>query len=123
MGKRFPGFGVRASQRYNLALGEVSYQVRLTWRPRTASWYLDLWKADGTGIALGRRLSPKWGPLAGLTLADAPAGYVLGVLGPDGYTKADLGDSLVLMAHEVAELAALVPTSTTPPITVTAVGG
>lgn len=38
----------------------VLCSYRLTWRPRTESWYLDLYDAAGTLLLAGSRLSSGW---------------------------------------------------------------
>jgi len=70
------------SHRYRIQLGGVSYVVRLTYRDRLASWYLDLYDVDEEPIALGRRLSPRFSPLLGIGVDRGPSG-LLYVEGPD----------------------------------------
>ncbi len=86
-----------------LTLDEVQYRLRLTWRPRQRAWYADLWLLDGTAVALGRRVSPKWGLLLGLLPAGAPAG-TLYVRGSDPYERDMLGDSLAIVYYTAAEV-------------------
>lgn len=89
-----------------VTIGESQYRLGLTWRERTASWYLDLAALDGTPLALGVRLSAGWAPLAGLLIEDGPSGGMLYVRGLDGYARADLGDGLRLLWYTDAEIEA-----------------
>jgi hypothetical protein len=93
MPKRIQGFPQVSSHIQTVVLGGTKYRVRFTYRDRTASWYMDLRTVDEEPIALGRRLSPGWGPTAGFEITDQPEGILL-TQGADGYEKADLGDSL-----------------------------
>ena len=79
-----------------VTLGDRQFRVRLTFRDRTSSWYFDLFAADETPLAIGRRLSPAWSPLAALVLVDGPDGVVL-VDGPEPYARFDLGDTLKVL--------------------------
>ena len=102
-----PGFPDLPAHRLRVTLGARTYDLRLTWRERPASWYLDLWTTDGTPIALGRRLTPGWDPILGLGIEDSPddGGFLL-VRGPDPYQRSDLGGSLRLVWMDAAEMAA-----------------
>ena len=93
-----PTFPTVPSVIYTVTLGEARFRVRLTWRdrPNGGGWYLDLWTAAGTAIALGRRLSPETSPLPLNCHAEAPAGHLL-VKGPDPYVRTDLGRDLLLV--------------------------
>ena len=88
-----------------VTLEDNQYRVRLTWRPRLNGWYLDLTELDETPIAVGRRLSPGWGPLIGLLPAEAPAGLFY-VRGPSEYEQGSLGDSLKLLYYDSTDLPA-----------------
>jgi len=77
-------------------LGGLEYRLRLTYRHRLESWYLDLYERDGTPLALGRRLTPQFGPLLGLSIPDGPPGKFI-VVGDEPYERDDLGDSLLLV--------------------------
>lgn len=97
MASRLPAFPTIPRHRYTVTLGDERFQVRLTWRARTRAWYLDLFDADGDAVALGRRLSPGFGPLLHLL----PAGkyedgelYVSGALDP--YRQEDLTSEINL---------------------------
>lgn len=96
----------------SVTLDGVSFRLRLTYRYRCASWYLDLWTLDMTPLLLGQRLSPGWSPTAGYDLPDGPTGWFY-VRGIDGYARDDLGAGLVLSYFNRADLAAakaLLPT-------------
>ena len=86
-----------------VTLAGVQYRVRLTWRPRTNSWYLDIYTLEEVAIALGRRLSPGWGPLIGLLPEGAPAGLFY-VRGPSTYIQGSLGSDVKLLFYETADL-------------------
>lgn len=89
------------------------YRIRLTWRARPSggSWYMDLYTAAGAAIALGRRLSPGWGPLIGLNLQTAPPGRFY-VSGADIVSRDDLGSRIFLRYYTAAEVAAATGTIT-----------
>jgi len=79
------------------------YRVRLTWRARPRAWYLDLFEADGTPIALGRRLSPQSLPLLAGPLEGAPPGTFI-VRGPARYQRQALGETLLVIYYAEGEL-------------------
>ncbi len=79
-----------------VVLDGAQFRIDLTWRERVSGWYLDLYAADDTPLALGRRLSSRWWPLAGLSVVGAPTGQII-VRGPDPYVRADLGAALRLV--------------------------
>jgi hypothetical protein len=86
-------------------LGDAEFRVRLTWRERLSSWYLDLYTADGTALVLGKRLSASYTPLGGIVRDGLPAGGTLYVRGPNGpYVQKDLGASLLLIWYDYSEL-------------------
>lgn len=86
--------------RYTVPLDGALYEVRLTYRERTGSWYLDLWDPLGAPLLLGRRLSPNWSPQGGV-ITDGPPG-LLAVFGRDPYER----DEIELWYFTEAELAA-----------------
>lgn len=92
--------------RYTISLEGVQYDLRCVYRSRTASWYLDLFAADGTALIRGRRLSPAASPHAGL-ITDGPPGALVPV-GADPYARAELElwyltvDDLIAFRGEVA---------------------
>lgn len=64
-----------------LSLDGRIYQLRLVWRERVSSWYVDVRDRDGAPIIVGRRLTALWSPtqpardlLRGLLLTIAPEG-------------------------------------------------
>ena len=98
--------GDRRKSRQKVTLDGEEYRAVLTWRQRTRSWYLDLYLADGTPVALGRRFSPGWSPVRGSTSEDLPPGSFV-VAGQDGYRRSDLGRDLVLRYYTENEIAGL----------------
>lgn len=76
-----------------VSLGGTSYRIRSVWRERSRSWYLDVYLADGTGIALGRRVAASGILVRDLARTDANATYggVLFAAGKDRYAREDLG--------------------------------
>jgi len=95
-------------------LGDVQYRITLTWRVRNRAWYVDIRLLDGTDVALGRRLSPSFGPLFMMLPPNAPEG-ILYVTGRDPYRMDDLGESVRLDYYGPDELPEAEATST--PIT------
>ncbi|NOT72464.1 MAG: hypothetical protein HOP09_14680 [Hyphomicrobium sp.] len=63
------------AQKFQIVLDGVQYTLRLTWKDRTASWYLDVYGPQGESIALGRRLSAGYAPLAG-AVTNGPPGLL-----------------------------------------------
>lgn len=96
MSRALPGFPRVSSHVVTVTLGDAVLRARFTYRDRSRSWYLDLHDADDVPLAVGRRLSPGWGPLHGLSVPGAPDGVFV-VDGPDDYNKADLGADLRLV--------------------------
>jgi len=78
-----------------VTLDDTQYRLRTYWRERLGAWFLDLREADNTEIMLGVRLSPGGDPFAGIQPENGPSGS-LWCIGPDGYDREDLGDSLQL---------------------------
>lgn len=113
--KRIQGFPEISSHIQTVVLSTRKFRIRFTYRDRTLSWYMDLRTVDGVAIALGRRLSPFWGPILQHTIENEPDGILL-VQGTDGYAKADLGDTLNLIFIPDAEVPAA--TSTDLPLVV-----
>ena len=111
MARQLQVFPSQPASIQTVTIGEVQYRARFTWRTRTSSWYLDLYKQDGTALALGRRVSPGWGPLLGLSIEGAPDGYLY-ASGPDEYRRDFLGDSLQVRFYTQAEVDAAAPTTT-----------
>lgn len=73
--------------RYTIALDGVQYDLRLIYRERTASWYLDLWDPDGNALLLGKRLTPSWPVNTGIT--SGPPGLIVPT-GQDPYDRYEL---------------------------------
>jgi hypothetical protein len=99
------------------AIGEAGtvYVARFTWRGRTASWYLDLFEADGiAAIVTGKRMSPGWAPHAGLVIETLPDGLLF-VRGNDDFERDDLAtDDLRLVFFATSELEAAAPPAAAP---------
>lgn len=100
MPERMPFFHDVPSHRYTVALDGVQYEVRLVYRARTASWYLDLRDEQGADLVLGRRLSPGASPVSGL-ITNGPPGALV-AFGADPYAR----NELELWYFTEAELAA-----------------
>ncbi len=96
MSLALPGFPRVSSHVITVALAQVQVRTRFIYRDRTRSWYLDLFDAKDQPLAIGRRLSPQWGPLHGFSVPGAPDGIFV-VIGPEDYQKADLGIDLTLV--------------------------
>jgi hypothetical protein len=101
MPERLPIYADFPAHSYTIALDGTQYGVRLVYRARTASWYLDLFDELGTPIALGRRLSPGSSPTSGIL--GGPPGKLV-AFGPDPYEKTDVE----LWYFTAAELASFV---------------
>lgn len=104
MGQEIRGFPIKPKDGQTVTLGNKRFRFVFTWRQRAASWYFDLYQADGTAIALGRRMSPKALPLAHVGFAPGVAPRFLFIRGEDGYLRDDLGDTLVLTRYAEDEL-------------------
>jgi hypothetical protein len=94
-----------------LVVGGVEMRLRITYRQRLASWYVDALDLDDTRIATGRRLSPGFLPFLGLALEtiDPPAlpeDVIWYVVGPTDYAREDLGDTLGLIVFDLDEIPA-----------------
>jgi hypothetical protein len=118
MGAVLTTFRDQPCHKQTVTLGGVQFQVRLTWRRRCGAWYLDLWAQDGTALALGRRISPGWGPLLGLSIPNGPAGYLF-VRGSDPYGRDALGDDVRIAFYTTEEIAALVVDEDGPVVEIT----
>lgn len=94
------------SHRYTTPLEGVQYEFRLTYRDRTASWYLDMWDAQGNLLLAGRRLSPNWSPQRGMITNGPPGG--LFAVGSDPYAR----DEIELWYLEAAECVPVEETDT-----------
>lgn len=79
------------------------YRLRLEYKSRTGSWYLDLRDTTGREIVVGRRLSPEFSPTFNLFLENGPPGVLL-ARGPDNYDRHDLGEDLVVVYVPEGEL-------------------
>lgn len=81
--------------------GDRQVRARFTWRNRTASWYLDVFELDdgeeGAALVRGRRVSPRWAPLAGLRVVGLPQSPILVIdaaPGADPFPRSELGQSV-----------------------------
>jgi hypothetical protein len=100
MPQRMPFFHDVPAHRYTVTLDGVQYEVRLVYRARTASWYLDLRDEQGVELVLGRRLSPGSSPVGGV-ITNGPPGKLV-AFGADPYDR----DEVELWYFTEAELAA-----------------
>lgn len=96
MPRLLPTFADLPAYSYAVDLDGVRHRLRFRWFDRLGAWYLDLYTADGEPLLEGARLSPGWGPWAGLARADLPAGQLY-VRGVDPYTRDALGDAVELV--------------------------
>ncbi len=102
--------------------GDRQVKIRLTFRDRMSSWYLDIFELDDTPIVFGRRVSPQFAPLLGLAFGgeQLPRDRELLIDGPsDPYERSELGEIVSLILVSDAELAAIAPPPTDFDITVT----
>lgn len=90
-------------QRQRVELDGLFFEIALTWRTRPKAWYMDLYDQDGQPVALGRRLSPGWAPLRGVSDRGVPDGSFI-VKGLRDYSRTDLGDTLLLVYYTEDEL-------------------
>lgn len=107
----------RPDDTQTVSLGGTVYQLRFFYRQRLGAWFMDLRKQDGTALALGRRLSPGWGPIAGIVRDDMPAGQLFVTRVPEPYERDDLGNGLYVRFYADAELPASSATLTTLTVT------
>jgi len=110
MPERLPFAHDLPAHTYTVALDGVQYEIRLVYRARTASWYLDLRDDLGAALVLGRRLSPNWSPVAGV-ITNGPPGVIL-VTGADPYARSEI-ELWYFNAAEI-EAGAAVPTDLLP---------
>ena len=92
-----------------VTLGDAQYRVRLYYRPRLESWYVDIFTLDGVALARGRRVSPGWDLLTGL-LGGLPSGHLL-ISGDDPYDRFMLGERVRLTWYETSEVPTPAPSS------------
>lgn len=88
MPQKLPFFHDFPQHTYTVALDGVQYELGLTYRERTASWYLDLWDEQGAALLRGRRLSPNWSPQAGVITGGPPG--LLAAFGRDPYDRYEI---------------------------------
>lgn len=89
----FPQF---SSFSLTMELGPTKLFLRMTYRERTQSWYLDVRELNDTPVVLGRRISARY--MLTLTypeLSELIAGELY-AMGLDGGTQQDLGKTLKL---------------------------
>lgn len=103
MGKILATFPAQADTIQTVTLDAVQYRVRLYWRDRLAAWYLDLSLLDGTALALGRRVSTQWSPIANIKREGMPDGYLL-VRGPAEHTREQLGSDVEIVYYSRADV-------------------
>ena len=103
MSEQLAAFPESPQHTQTVSLGGVQFRVTFTFRDRTSSWYMDLRTIGEEDLALGRRLSPRWGPVLNLALVGGPKG-ILWVEGPEPYARFDLGGLLVVKLVDPSEL-------------------
>ena len=108
MGKLLVTFPAQADTIQTVTLDDVQYRVRLYWRDRLAAWYLDLSLLDGTALALGRRVSTQWSPIANIKREGMPPGYLL-VKGPAEYERAQFGGDVEIVYYSADEVTRATP--------------
>ena len=69
-----PLFEDLPAHRYRITLEGVELVLVLTYRDRSASWYLDAYTVDDEPIVLGRRLAEGWLPWLGHGADHLPPG-------------------------------------------------
>jgi len=92
-------------------LDGVVFKYRMTWRDRTACWYMDLLTLQGVPIVSGRRVSPGSAIIPRGT-PGAPPGIIFCDGSLDPYAFGDLGASIRILyysAEERAEFEAIPP--------------
>lgn len=116
MPRVIPGFPADPAHRLTVDVdGAGPVILRYRYNARLASWYVDLFAADGSPIVLGRRLSPASRPWADLART-VPARVI--VEGSDGYAREALGVDLALVSYSAAEVAAVAPAAVVLPVSV-----
>jgi len=103
MGQILPAFPVQPQHTARVTLGDAEFTVRLTWRARTASWYIDLYDADGAELLVGRRVSARGSLWLGMRVPGLPDGELF-VSGLDGYARNDLGGKVEIVYYPRAEI-------------------
>lgn len=103
------------SHEFNDTLDGVSYKIRLTYKDRTCSWYLDVWDENGDAVLRGRRLSPEFSPNGGVTALGPPG--IFFAVGQDPYDRYEV--SLWYMPKDEID-AFPSPTSSSTDIAITA---
>lgn len=104
-GATLPTYPARSEHEYRITLGAAEYRVRFRWLWRCASWYADVWTADGTAVVLGRRLAPGSLLVPDLSIVGV-RGDLLMVFGSDGYARDDLGQTVRVLYFGIDEITA-----------------
>ena len=107
MAQQLASFPDYPQHTFTTTWGDISAKVRLTWRERLGSWYLDIFDEDDNAIVTGRRVSPRFLPLAGLALVGLPDDvlpYIDAGVRSDPYQRSELGDSVRLILLAESEL-------------------
>ena len=97
------------SQIQSVSLGGVRFRVRLTYRKRLGSWYLDLFTQSGVPVLTGRRVTPGWSVNLTHHPDNEPAGILVVSNVADPYRRDALGRGLTLTFYPVARLKTPVP--------------
>lgn len=88
---------------YRVALDGETYRVSFAWMERTAGWYFTLETVDGDTVVRNRRLAGESSLLRYVADPAAPPGVFL-VRGPDDYRREALGETLLVVYYEEAEI-------------------
>ena len=96
-GQRLRFFWALPSQAQTVTLDGVVYRVRVVYRRRLASWYLDLLTQSSEPLIMGRRITPGWSPLAGRRGGPDAVVYVSDI--PDPYRRDELGRELTVTLY------------------------
>jgi hypothetical protein len=86
MAERLTIFYDQPQHRQSVVLDGERWGIRLTYRERTRSWYMDLYDADDEPVALGRRLSGDWFAVVTVVAEGGPPGGFY-VVGADPYER------------------------------------
>lgn len=81
-----------------IQLDGTVFKYRMTWRDRTASWYMDLLTLQGAPIVSGRRVSPG-SVIVPRGTPGAPPGLIYCDGSVDPYVFGDLGTSIRILYY------------------------
>lgn len=96
--------------RFAVTLDGVLFQLRWRWNTRAACWLVDVFDADEEPVIYGRRVSLDVDVLRQVHHLEAPFGALIAYDTTTRQTppgRADLGDRVIALYLELAEVAAL----------------